>query len=99
MSVRRFYVSIPITGQDYQMQRELAMEVKRSIECSGDCEVITPFDIVTDISTPYNVCMGRCVEALLECDVICMAGDFKSSKGCMAEKAIAQIYGLEVRYL
>lgn len=44
----------------------------------------------------YAWFMGQDIENLLRCDAIYLARDWESSKGCTAEKAVAEIYRLEI---
>lgn len=65
--MKKVYISIPITGEDYSSQRKHAQMVADSLKELG-YETVTPFDIVPSLSTPYNEAMGKCVAELLECD-------------------------------
>lgn len=93
--MKKVYISIPITGECYNDQRNHAFVVATNLGIKG-YDVITPFDIITNINTPYNECIGKCIEELLNCDVIYACRGWQSSKGCMAEMQVALIYGKEV---
>lgn len=93
--MKKIYVSIPITGENYNDQRNHAFIVATNLAQKG-YEVITPFDIVSDCTTPYDKAMGKCIEKLLQCDVIYMCIGWEKSKGCKAELQTALVYGLEV---
>lgn len=93
--MKKAYVSIPITGEDYNDQRNHAFVVATNLAQKG-YDVITPFDIIKDLSTPYNECMGKCVKELLKCDIIYLCRGWQSSKGCMAEMQVALAYGKEM---
>lgn len=93
--MKKVYVSIPITGEDYNSQRDHACVVIKELKRQG-YDVVTPFDIVKSVTTPYNEAMGKCVAALLECEAIYLCKDWQKSKGCSAELQIALIYGLGV---
>lgn len=92
---KKVYISLPITGEDYNNKRNHAYVVAVNLE-QKDYEAVTPFDAVPSLSTPYNEAMGRCVSALLECDAIYLCKNWQNSKGCMAELQVALVYGKEV---
>ena len=87
----KIYISIPISGHDYEKQKELANQVKAQYS-TGENEVITPFDVVKSQDTPYNDAMGMCITALLGCDMVVFCGEWKKSKGCKAEYKVARVY-------
>lgn len=93
--MKKVYVSIPISGEDYNDQRNHAFVVATNLGVKG-YDVITPFDINSQPTTPYNEAMGKCIEALLDCDIICLSKGWNKSKGCRAELQVALIYGKEV---
>lgn len=93
--MKKVYISIPITGEDYSDQRNHAFVVATNLAQKG-YDVITPFDIIKNLSTPYNECMGKCIEQLLECDIIYLCRDWQSSKGCKAEMQVALVYDKDV---
>lgn len=58
-------------------------------------EVVTPFDIVPNVhGMSYAEIMGKDLEVLLECDMICFAKGWHLSKGCRIEFAVAKELGL-----
>lgn len=56
--------------------------------------VITPVEIVTDSSTPYSACIGKCVEALMECQAAVFLQDWEQSRGCQVERSVCQVYSI-----
>lgn len=60
---------------------------------------IAPFDVCNEKDKPYSYYMGKDIEALLECDYIYFVDGWEKSKGCCAEKAIADIYGINRIYI
>lgn len=94
-TMKKVYVSIPISGEDYNGQRDHAGAVAQELKDQG-YDVVTPFDIVKSVTTPYNVAMGKCVAELLECEIIYLCKGWQNSKGCSAELQIALVYGLGV---
>lgn len=93
--MKRVYVSIPISGNNYNEQRKHAMAVAHKLNDQGH-EAVTPFDINPSPTIDYNIAMGRCVERLLECDAIYLCSGWKHSKGCNAELQVAMIYGKDL---
>lgn len=83
--MKKVYVSIPITGENYNDQRNHAFVVATNL-FQKDYDVITPFDVA----------MGKCIEALLDCDVIYLCKNWQKSKGCLTELQTALVYGKEV---
>lgn len=93
--MKKVYISIPITGENYNDQRNHAFVVATNLFQKG-YDVITPFDVVQSLSTPYNTAMGKCITALLDCDVIYLCKNWQKSKGCTAELQAALVYEKEV---
>lgn len=93
--MKRIYVSLPISGLDYNAQKRHAMTVAQYLRDRGYF-AITPFDINPTPTISYNAAMGRCVEILLECDVIYLCKGWESSKGCNAELQVALVYKKEI---
>lgn len=97
--MKKLYISIPITGYPIEAVKARANELKEKLSIEG-WEVITPFDVAPDeeiahIPDPkerYAYCMGKDIEALLLCDAVYFAQNWKKSKGCLTEKALALIY-------
>ena len=95
LTMKKIYVSIPITGKVYEEQKAKAEAVKKELQAKGN-EVITPFEICPEQGKTDAYYMGKCIEALLECDVIYMCDGWKQSKGCRTEHFAALEYGLIV---
>lgn len=100
MGKTKLYVSLPITGRDLVSVKEHAGVVKELWEKRG-YEVVTPFELVEENNGSmgekeyYAYCMGKCVEALLQCDGIILCQGWFGSKGCRAECSVAEVYGLD----
>ena len=93
--MKKVYVSIPISGENYVDQRNHAFVVSVNLAQKG-YEVITPFDIVKNVETPYNQAMGKCIAELLGCNTIYLCTGWQNSQGCKAELQTAIVYGLDV---
>lgn len=84
----KVYISIPITGHDYDKQKSYADEIKKNFEKVGD-EAITPFDVAPEKDKSYSYYMGRDIEALLDCDAVYFCPGHERSKGCRLEYSAA----------
>lgn len=91
----KIYISLPITGYDLDERKHYADTVKRGLLLGG-FESVTPFEVCPEPDKPYSYYMGRDIEALLECDCIYLTQGWQHSKGCRAERAVAEIYGIKV---
>lgn len=98
MKTKRFYVSLPISGYDLDERKAEAERIKSKLNFCGlsIIKVITPFDVCPEADKPYSYYMSKDIEALLECDVVYMCKGWQNSKGCLAEFAVAKIYGKEI---
>ena len=90
--MNKLYVSLPITGRDYD-------DVCRRCEAAermygGEWTVITPVNVCRGLSGPYGLFLGRCVEALLECDAAVFLDGWTDSRGCRTENFICETYGI-----
>ena len=91
------YISIPITGHDIDVQKAKSEEVRRALQLGG-YTAMTPFDLDMGEDKTDAYYMGRCIEALLQCDTIFMCDGWQKSKGCRTERFTAQEYGLLVMH-
>lgn len=88
------YISLPITGREKEA-RERAALMKEKLQALFPGEkIVTPFEIYTEQDKRYSYYMGRDIEVLLECNLMAMAQDWKTSKGCRLEAQAAKIYGI-----
>lgn len=89
----KVYVSIPISGRNIHTVMIESEKVKEYLSRLGHTPV-TPFDVCPETNQPYAYYMGRDIEALLECEAIYLCPGWQESKGCRAEAAVAEIYGI-----
>lgn len=104
--MKRVYISLPISGYDLGERKKYANEAKVLVarllqedaieEYKQFQNTITPFDVCPKPDKPYSYYMGKDIETLLECDAIYMCKGWQKSKGCMAEFAVANIYGKDI---
>ena len=91
----KIYISIPITGYDLQERKQYAENVRSILQqIYTDSEIITPFDVCTDPSLPYEELIGKDIAALLTCDMVYVCNGSNNSKGCRLERYAALIYGI-----
>ena len=90
----KLYISIPITGHDYNEQKRKAKLAKEYFSKFHGYEVITPFELCPP-TEDYNIAMGYSIAGLLTCNMIFLMQGWMTSKGCRAEHAIAEIYGIK----
>lgn len=93
----RIYVSLPISGQDEQKQREHADLTKAMLSRAGQ-EVITPFDVYAGKGAIYPDYISADLRALWDCDTIYLCEGWQFSKGCTIEATYARIYGKQFMY-
>jgi len=85
----RLYVSIPYSGHE----KEFPERCRRAHEIyDKEYKVITPADVIRDSSTPYETCMGKCLEMLLTCQYVVFGMNCHESRGCELELSAAKIY-------
>lgn len=104
--MKRIYVSLPISGYDLEERKKYANDAKFLVarllqedaldQYKQFQNTITPFDVCPEKDKSYSYYMGKDIEALLECDAVYMCKGWQKSKGCMAEFAVAKIYGKEI---
>ena len=90
---KKVYISIPITGRSLEIVAKEIESTRAALLWAG-YNSVSPFDICPEQGKPYSYYMGRDIEVLLECDAIYMCPGWRESKGCRAEAAIAEIYGI-----
>lgn len=86
------YVSIPYTGHEHEMPERCKAAHERYD--SPDVHVWTPRDVINDSATPYECCMGKCIEREMQCDEVIFASGWADSRGCTLEMNVCQIYGI-----
>lgn len=99
--MKKVYISLPISGRDVEEAKADAEKAKKLLTKNG-YEAVSPFDVVPDVpkgmtpSQAYAYCMGRDIEALLQCDGIYLCDGHQLSKGCQLEVEAARLYGIEI---
>ena len=86
------YVSIPYTDHENEMPAR-CMAAHERYDAPG-VQVWTPRDVIKDSATPYEACMGKCIEKEMQCDEVIFANGWSESKGCTLEMNVCQVYGI-----
>lgn len=96
----RYYISLPINARKEKTFKEKYAAAKRHCllmkehirrHFDKDAEFVTPFEVTYDAMPEANA-MGKCITALLQCDIIALDADWRESKGCQLERYAAMIY-------
>lgn len=97
MSKKKIYISLPITGRDFDEVESEILYVSRVLEMKG-YRVVTPidFDVNPDLDKPYHELLGNDIKALMECDAICLCPGWEKSKGCQLEHFAAKLWDKEI---
>lgn len=93
----RVYISLPITGRKLAQVKNRANVIKQLFSTLY-IDAITPFDVAPEPDKPYSYYMGKCIEALIDCDAVYFVNDWETSRGCRCEHATAKIYGKSIMY-
>lgn len=97
MSKKKIYISLPITGRDFDEVESEILYVSGVLEMKG-YRVVTPidFDVNPDLDKPYHELLGNDIKALMECDAICLFPGWEKSKGCRLEHFAAKLWDKEI---
>lgn len=98
----KVYISIPITGLDYEKQKAKAERFAKWLYEIGH-EPVNPFQVP---APSENLCkseetayyMGKDITELLNCHAVYMSKGWENSKGCKVEKFTAETYGIPVYF-
>ena len=92
-----YYVSHPNGGVKKNVDAADKIVKKLSAKYPDDCYVSPIHAIrVPYKETPYEVGLGYCLELLRHCECVVMAGDWRSSVGCMVEYFMAKEWGKKI---
>lgn len=84
--MKKIFISIPYT--DHQAEFPGRCQAAHEKYDAKDVRVFTPKDVIPDSATPYNTCMGKTIEKILDCDEVIFADGWAESKGCRDEHYI-----------
>lgn len=92
---QKCYISLPISGYDYEERLGYAENVERILENMG-YDPVNPFDNGIDKNAPSEQHMKADFKMLLECDNIYLCKGWEKSRGCLAEFNLAANCGINV---
>lgn len=97
MSKKKIYISLPITGRDFDEVKSEILYVSGVLEMKG-YRVVTPidFDVNPDLDKPYHELLGNDIKALMECDEVCLCPGWEKSKGCRLEHFAAKLWDKDI---
>ena len=97
MKRKRIYVSIPITGLDYETQVLRAAGIRKYLSHFYD-EVVIPIENGVPDDAHPSVHMRADFKLLLDCDAIYMVSGWEDSSGCVAEFQVARHCHMDIKY-
>lgn len=110
----KIYIATPVNGRSeatleekreaaYKRVKELEYTISKCINGAEFAEFHSAFDadiapFGSGISSEPKI-MGKCVQRVMECDMIVMDFEWERSKGCQVELKVADLYGKELRQM
>lgn len=104
----KIYIATPVNGRKEKTLSEKLNEAFRRVRLMGsyllnfhnDAEFVSVFNIappstLKECSEEYI--MGRCIEMVIEADMIVLDDGWESSRGCTIERYVAMQYGKQIR--
>lgn len=92
MKKKKVYISLPITGQDFDEVEARCVFASGVLENFG-FEPVSPLDVSNNPEASYEEHIGKDITALLQCDAVLFLKGWTDSKGCNLEHEAARIYG------
>lgn len=89
-------ISQPMAGKTDDEIRAERDSLKRNLESRGFEVVDTLFELDVPPSEAPLRYMAKSIEAMAGCDVVVFAPGWQRARGCLAERVVASLYGLEV---
>ena len=96
---RKVMISQPMNGRSRDEILEVKNKAKAYLEDKGFEVVNTFFEEEFEMSNVKNkrvFYLGKSIEKMAECDAIYLCPDWQKADGCIAEKIIAELYGLKI---
>lgn len=97
MRKKKCYISLPITGRDFDEVGGRIAELKRKLQYNGYIP-ISPFDREVDFDATHEEHMRADFKLLLSCDYILMGREWECSVGCCAELNAALACGMKIMF-
>lgn len=88
------FISLPLSGNPIDWSRARCEEAKAKYAKDGDI-VVTPFDVITDLSIPYALCVAKRMEAVLGSDHVIFLDGWADSKTCNLEFNACNLYNID----
>ncbi len=92
MRKKKVYISLPITGHDFDEVEARCLFTSAMLEKFG-FEPVSPLNVSDDPEASYEEHIGNDITALLQCDAVLFLEGWKESIGCNLEHEAARIYG------
>ncbi|MBR0294142.1 MAG: DUF4406 domain-containing protein [Acidaminococcaceae bacterium] len=95
------YISHPFTGNETENRQDARALCSDLKEEHKDWCLINPLDnfyFTQMVKITYEEIMAMCMEILQACDAIYLCLGWEKSRGCCAEKKIAEELGMEIFY-
>ena len=89
-------LSQPMAGKTDDEIRAERDSLKRNLESRGFEVVDTLFELDVPPSEAPLRYMAKSIEAMAGCDVVVFAPGWQRARGCLVERVVASLYGLEV---
>lgn len=102
----KLYIATPINARQERTFKEKFLAAKHRVEMLKEVilmadwedapeitEIVSSFDLNPLGKVSESEAMGRCIQAVIECDAIYLDHAWQSSKGCNLEYRAAKIYG------
>lgn len=87
----RIFISIPVSNQDENRQREKADRIKLALSKRG-FDVVNPFEIYPGENPQHIDYILADLRELDKCDAIYLCKGWQNSKGCQLEREFAELY-------
>ena len=97
MSKKKVYISLPISGYDFDERKETALAMEVKLRGRG-YDVFNPLGDQFQTGLTTNEYMKLDLKALLDCDVIMFMYGWNRSAGCHTELWVAMACGMEILF-
>ena len=101
-NMKRIFVSVGMNGREFEdingdLIRASILIFDNNVKgCTGDVAVVHNLSCSSPEGSSRLWCLGEAIKQLGECDACFFCKGWENYKGCCAEMAICQLYGIEV---